>query len=154
MISVEYWVNQMLPVEGLLMVRHREGFRFQISIHLPSERNQPIEKSMVTLSNNGQPLVTRELGFHESESILQKISCLKLSFDQPNSFGSIVCPSTNYGLRIRRGTVLMEFSWADGEYITGDEALLDALTSLVAYISKLESVERFEHELGIVRRFL
>lgn len=153
-VTVEYWVNKMLPVEGLLAVDHSKGFRFNISIHLPSQINQTIEKSMVTLSNGGHSLITRELRPQESESILQKISCLKISFDQPSSRGALICPSTNYGLRIRRGTVLMEFSWADGEYITSDKALLDVLTSLVTEISSLESVARFESGLGIVRTFL
>jgi hypothetical protein len=154
LVEIEYWVNQMLPVEGLLMVNYSEGFRFQISIHLLSKGMQSTELSTVTLSNEGKSLVTRELSLLESKSILQKISCLKLSFDQLESFDSFICPSTYYGLRIRRGTVLMEFSWSDSEYITNDKALIDALTDLVSEISNLESVQSYEKELGIFKAFL
>jgi len=153
-VEIEYWVNQMLPVEGLLMVTHSEGFRFKISIHLPSEGMPPTERSTVTLSNAGKSLVTRELSLLESKSILQKISCLKLSFDQLESFDSLILPSTYHGLRIRRATVLMEFSWSDSEYITNDKALIDALNYLVNEISNLESVAHFESKLNIVRYFL
>jgi len=154
LVEIEYWVNQMLPVEGLLMVSHSEGFRFQISIHLPSEGMPPTERSTVTLSNAGKSLVTRELSSLESKSILQKISCLKLSFDQLESFDSLILPRTYYGLRIRRGTVLMEFSWSDSEYITNDKVLIDALTDLVSEISNLESVQSYEKALGVYRAFL
>lgn len=154
LVEIEYWVNQMLPVEGLLMVTHSEGFRFKIYIHLPSEGMPPTERSTVTLSNAGKSLVTRELSLLESKSILQKISCLKLSFDQLESFDSLILPSTHYGLRIRRATVLMEFSWSDSDYITNDKALIDALNDLVNEISNLESVAHFESKLNIVRYFL
>ena len=163
-VEIEYWVNQMLPVEGQpenslalpsLRVSHvGKRFCFQISIHLTAEGNQPTEQSKVVLSHDGNTLVKRQLTFIESQSILQKISCLKLSFGEQTGLGSITCPSEEYGVRIRRGTVLMELSWADGEHITTDTALLDALTNLVADITKLESVRHHELELGIVRKII
>jgi hypothetical protein len=140
LLEIQYLVDDFGDIKGdddSLRLKQAQGIKYNLIIRLNDQYCKTDGPSNISINRGNDEFASREISKIEIRLLLEAVSKIKFSFE---SSGEIVgkIPRQTYSISIKRGTALMSFAWADGEYITNDAELLSSLMNLVNVITTLE----------------
>ncbi len=151
-LEIRYLVDSLGNVDheefGVQAIR-RAGYRYELLIYWHDSFRFSKGTSSISLLDNERVLNARGLDESECESLINIVENIKFSFNLGNDDAYDQLPRSSYNISLKRGTSTMNFSWADGDYITLDSSLLTSLTDLVNLIEDLEPLDYEKY--GLIR---
>jgi hypothetical protein len=142
LLEIRYLVDDLGDIDvnnDLLRPEQMQGFVYVLMIYLNNQFYKTDELSTVSIMRGNEEFLSRTISTTEIRLLLEAVSNIKFSFSSSEVIAGKI-PRRNYSITIRRGTALMSFAWADGQYITNDAELLSSLLKLVNLIALLEPI--------------
>jgi hypothetical protein len=143
LLEIRYLVDDLGDIEvedDLVRLEQVQGFEYVFMIHLNNHQYKTENLSTVSVMRGNVEFSSRAISNTEIRLLLEAVSNIKFSFTSSGVLAGN-CPQISYCISIKRGTALMSFAWADGQYITNDAELLSSLMKLVNLIAILEPID-------------